>query len=67
MSALRSVVTSVHVALAIGSDNTRGSTMYYSPKSMGGRSPNWNFAKLVPVVVQGVDNESFRFYKQAAK
>jgi len=67
MNALRSVVKAVHVALAPGSDNTGGATMYYSPKSMGGRSPNWNFTKLVSVNVKGIDTESFRCYKQAAK
>ncbi|MDJ1505181.1 cell wall hydrolase [Xanthocytophaga agilis] len=43
---------------------TEGALLYYSPKSMaGGKAPNWNFSILSEVKVQGVNSNSFKFYK----
>ena len=46
-------------------DITKGTLLYYSPKSMkpSGSKPSWNFKKLKEVKIKGITSKNFRFYK----
>lgn len=46
-------------------DITKGTLLYYSPKSMNpsGSTPPWDFSKLKEVKIKGIASNNFRFYK----
>ena len=42
---------------------SKGAVLYYSPRSMGGSIPNWNFSLLKRISITGIRSYDFMFYK----
>ena len=57
------VSASIKIINGIGRGVTHGATLYYSPRSMNGAEPKWDFTKLAEESVEGVREDYMKIYR----